>query len=200
MRLALFLFALLFSTTPAWAAKTILVMGDSLSAGYGIGLDQAWPALLNKRLAEKHLDYSVANLSISGETTAGGRARLGLALRQHKPAVVIIALGANDGLRGLALTQVRANLTAMVNDAQGSGAKVLLAGMRLPPNYGPYATEFQSSFAGIARARKTALLEFLLEPVAARSDLFQADNLHPVAAAQPLILEHVWPALAPLLK
>lgn len=200
MRLALFLFALLFSTTPAWAAKTILVMGDSLSAGYGIGLDQAWPALLNKRLAEKHLDYSVANLSISGETTAGGRARLGPALRQHKPAVVIIALGANDGLRGLALTQVRANLTAMVNDAQGSGAKVLLAGMRLPPNYGPYATEFQSSFAGIARARKTALLEFLLEPVAARSDLFQADNLHPVAAAQPLILEHVWPALAPLLK
>jgi len=200
MRLALFLFALLFSTTPAWAAKTILVMGDSLSAGYGIGLDQAWPALLNKRLTEKHLDYSVANLSISGETTAGGRARLGPALRQHKPAVVIIALGANDGLRGLALTQVRANLTAMVNDAQGSGAKVLLAGMRLPPNYGPYATEFQSSFAGIARARKTALLEFLLEPVAARSDLFQADNLHPVAAAQPLILEHVWPALAPLLK
>ncbi|MBI2275754.1 MAG: arylesterase [Dechloromonas sp.] len=200
MRLALFLFALLFSTTPAWAAKTILVMGDSLSAGYGIGLDQAWPALLNKRLAEKHLDYSVANLSISGETTAGGRARLGPALRQHKPAVVIIALGANDGLRGLALTQVRDNLTAMVNAAQGSGAKVLLAGMRLPPNYGPYATEFQSSFAGIARTRKTALLEFLLEPVAARSDLFQADNLHPVAAAQPLILEHVWLALTPLLK
>ncbi|HJV93087.1 MAG TPA: arylesterase [Azonexus sp.] len=200
MRLALFLFALLFSTTPAWAAKTILVMGDSLSAGYGIGLDQSWPALLGKRLAEKHLDYSVANLSISGETTAGGRARLGSALRQHKPAVVIIALGANDGLRGLALTQVRDNLTAMVNAAQGSGAKVLLAGMRLPPNYGPYATEFQSSFAGIARARKTALLEFLLEPVAARAELFQADNLHPVAAAQPLILEHVWLALAPLLK
>lgn len=200
MRLALFLFALLFSTTSAWAAKTILVMGDSLSAGYGIGLDQSWPALLGKRLAEKHLDYSVANLSISGETTAGGRARLGPALRQHKPAVVIIALGANDGLRGLALTQVRDNLTAMVNAAQGSGAKVLLAGMRLPPNYGPYATEFQNSFAGIAHARKTALLEFLLEPVAARSDLFQADNLHPVAAAQPLILEHVWLALAPLLK
>lgn len=200
MRLALFLFALLFSTTSAWAAKTILVMGDSLSAGYGIRLEQAWPSLLGKRLADKHLDYSVANLSISGETTAGGRTRLGPALRQHKPAVVIIALGANDGLRGLPLSQMRDNLNAMVDSARASGARVLLAGMRLPPNYGPYATEFQNSFAGIARSKKTGLLEFLLEPVAVRPELFQADNLHPVADAQPLILDHVWLALAPLLK
>jgi acyl-CoA thioesterase-1 len=200
MRLALFLFALLFSSAPALAAKTILIMGDSLSAGYGIRPEQAWPALLAKRLHEKRLDYSVANLSISGETTAGGRSRLNAALRQHKPAVVVIALGANDGLRGLPLPQMRGNLSAMVDAAQASGAKVLLAGMRLPPNYGPYATEFLAGFADIARNKKTGLLEFLLEPIATRAELFQYDTLHPTAEAQPLILDHVWSALAPLLK
>ncbi|WP_428827591.1 arylesterase [Azonexus sp. IMCC34842] len=200
MRLALFLFALLFSSAPAFAAKTILVMGDSLSAGYGIRPEQAWPALLAKRLHEKRLDYSVANLSISGETTAGGRSRLNAALRQHKPAVIVIALGANDGLRGLPLPQMRDNLNAMVDAARASGAKVLLAGMRLPPNYGPYATEFLASFTDIARNKKTGLLEFLLEPVATRPELFQADALHPTAEAQPLILDHVWSSLAPLLK
>ena len=200
MRLALFLFALLFSATPALAARTILVMGDSLSAGYGIRPEQAWPSLLDKRLQEKRLDYSVANLSISGETTAGGRSRLGPALRQHKPAIVVIALGANDGLRGLPLAQMRDNLRVMVDAARGSGAKVLLAGMRLPPNYGPYASEFSGSFADLARSTKTPLLEFLLASVAARPELFQSDNLHPTAEAQPLILDHVWPALAPLLK
>lgn len=200
MRLALFLFALLFSSAPALAAKTILIMGDSLSAAYGIRPEQAWPALLAKRLDEKRLDYSVANLSISGETTAGGRSRLNAALRQHKPAVVVIALGANDGLRGLPLPQMRGNLNAMVDAAQASGAKVLLAGMRLPPNYGPYATEFLAGFADIARNKKTGLLEFLLEPIATRAELFQYDALHPTAEAQPLILDHVWSALAPLLK
>lgn len=200
MRLALFLFALLFSTTPALAARTILVMGDSLSAGYGIRPEQAWPSLLDKRLQEKRLDYSVANLSISGETTAGGRSRLGPALRQHKPAIVVIALGANDGLRGLPLAQMRDNLRAMVDAARASGARVLLAGMRLPPNYGPYAAEFSSSFKDLARSTKTPLIEFLLAGVAARAELFQSDNLHPTAEAQPLILDHVWPALAPLLK
>ena len=200
MRLALFLFVLFFSALPAWASKTILVMGDSLSAGYGIRQEQAWPALLAKRLTEKQLDYSVANLSISGETTAGGRARLQPALQQHQPAVVIIALGANDGLRGLPLKQMRDNLNAMVAAAQKNGAKVLLAGIRLPPNYGPYATEFHASFGEIARSKKTALLPFLLEPIASRSGFFQADNLHPTAEAQPLILDHVWPTLLPLLK
>jgi len=200
MRLALFLFTLLFVAPSALAARTILVMGDSLSAGYGIRPEQAWPALLGERLAEKRLDYSVANLSISGETTAGGRARLDAALKQHKPAIVIVALGANDGLRGLPLVQMRDNLKAMVDAARTAGAKVLLIGMHLPPNYGPYATEFQSSFSDIARQKKLALLDFLLAPVATRPELFQADNLHPVAAAQPLLLDYVWPALAPLLR
>ena len=200
MRFALFLFALLFTATPALAAKTILVMGDSLSAGYGIRPDQAWPSLLDKRLAEKRLDYSVANLSISGETTAGGRSRLAQALITHKPTIVVIALGANDGLRGLPLGQMRDNLNAMVDASRTAGAKVVLAGMRLPPNYGPYATAFFGSFKGIAQAKKTPLVDFLLEPVASRPQLFQADNLHPLAEAQPLILDHVWPAIAPLLK
>ncbi len=200
MRLALFLLVLLFSTAPALAAKTVLVMGDSLSAGYGIRPEQAWPALLDKRLAEKRPDYSVANLSISGETTAGGRARLTAALRQYQPAVVVIALGANDGLRGLQLVQMRDNLSAMTTAAQAAGARVLLAGMRLPPNYGPYADEFYRSFASVAGSKKAALLPFLLEPVASQQSLFQSDNLHPTAAGQPLILDHVWPALLPLLK
>ena len=200
MRLALFLFTLLISATPALASKTILVMGDSLSAGYGIRQEQAWPSLLAKRLSEKQLDYSVANLSISGETSAGGRSRLQPALLQHKPAIVVIALGANDGLRGLPISQMRDNLNAMVAAAQRSGAKVLIAGVRLPPNYGPYATEFHSSFGDIARQQKIALLDFLLEPVAIKAHFFQADNLHPTAEAQPLILDHLWPVLSPLLK
>lgn len=200
MRLALFLLVLLFSTTPAFAAKTILIMGDSLSAGYGIRTEQAWPSLLAQRLTEKRLDYSVANLSISGETTAGGRSRLGQALNENKPAIVVIALGANDGLRGLPLAQMRDNLNAMVNAARATGAKVLLAGIRLPPNYGPYAVEFHTSFGEIARQQKVTLLEFLLAPIAAKQIYFQADNLHPTAEAQPLILKHVWPALLPLLR
>ena len=185
MRFALFLFALLFTATPALAAKTILVMGDSLSAGYGIRPDQAWPSLLDKRLAEKRLDYSVANLSISGETTAGGRSRLGQALITHKPTIVVIALGANDG-------QMRDNLNAMVDASRAAGAKVVLAGMRLPPNYGPYAADFFVSFKGIAKSKKMPLIDFLLEPIARKPQLFQSDNLHPLAEAQPLILDHVW--------
>ena len=175
-------------------------MGDSLSAGYGLRPEAAWPSLLARRLTEKRLDYSVVNLSISGETTAGGRSRLDAALRRQAPAVVIIALGANDGLRGLPLAQMRDNLGAMIEASRAAGARVLLAGMRLPPNYGPYADEFFASFGQLARQHKVALLPFLLEPVATRSDLFLPDNLHPTAAAQPLILDHVWPALLPLLK
>jgi len=190
----------LLLTASAFAARPVLILGDSLSAGYGIRPDQAWPALLAGRLAEKRLDYSVANLSISGETTAGGRSRLAPALAERRPAVVVIALGANDGLRGLPLPQMRSNLDAMIVASRAAGARVLLAGMRLPPNYGPYADEFAGVFADLARRHKVALLPFLLEPVASRPRLFQADNLHPVAEAQPLILDHIWPALAPLLK
>jgi len=200
MRLALFLFALLFTATPALATKTILVMGDSLSAGYGIRPEQAWPSLLGTRLAEKHLDYSVANLSISGETTAGGRSRLGQALKAHQPAIVVIALGANDGLRGLPTSQMRDNLSAMIDASRAAGAKVMLAGMRLPPNYGPYATDFFGSFKTIAQTKKAPLIDFLLEPLNTKPQLFQADNLHPLAEAQPLILDHIWPTLAPMLK
>jgi acyl-CoA thioesterase-1 len=200
MRIILFLCALLVSATPAVAARTILVMGDSLSAGYGLRPGDAWPSLLGARLSEKGFDYSVANLSVSGETSAGGRTRLAPALSRHRPAVVIIALGANDGLRGLPLTQMRENLDAMTAAAQAAGARVLLAGMRLPPNYGPYASDFAASFKEVARTRRVALIDFLLAPLAAERDYFQADNLHPTAAAQPLILDHVWPALQPLLR
>lgn len=194
------LFSLCFLAPSAIAAKTILVLGDSLSAGYGIRPEQAWPSLLTQRLAERRLDYTVANLSISGETTAGGRSRLAAALATHQPAVVVLALGANDGLRGLSIEQMRGNLEAMVSAAQKAGARVLVAGMRLPPNYGPYAEQFVQSFADIAKTKKTALLPFLLEPVATRPELFQADRLHPTAEAQPLLLEHVWPKLQPLLR
>ena len=200
MRIVLLLFALLFTATPALAARTILVMGDSLSAGYGIRPEQAWPSLLAKQLAEKRLDYSVANLSISGETTAGGRARLPDALRQYKPAVVVIALGANDGLRGLPLAQMRDNLAAMLDAARTAGARTLLIGMRLPPNYGPYAAEFDAAFRDTAMQKKSGFFDFLLAPVALDRRYFQPDGLHPTADAQPLILDAVWPHLQPLLK
>jgi len=142
----------------------------------------------------------VINASISGETSAGGRSRLPEALRQHRPRVVILALGANDGLRGLPLAQLRDNLEAMVRAAKGAGAKVLLVGMRLPPNYGPYANQFNALFAAVAKQEQTALLPFLLEPIALDDAAYQPDRLHPTAAAQPRILAHVWTALRPLLQ
>lgn len=200
MRIVLLLFALLFNVTPAFAARTVLVLGDSLSAGYGIRPEQAWPSLLATRLKEKRLDYNVANLSISGETTAGGRARLAEALRQSKPAVVVIALGANDGLRGLPLTQMRDNLAAMLDAARTIGARTLLIGVRLPPNYGPYASEFDAAFRDTAALKKTAYFDFLLAPIALDRRYFQSDGLHPTAEAQPLLLDAVWPHLQPLLK
>lgn len=175
-------------------------MGDSLSAGYGIRPQQAWPSLMQERLRELRLDYSVANLSISGETSAGGRSRFAAALKEHQPAVVVLALGANDGLRGLPLQQMENNLAAMIAAARKAGARVLVAGMRLPPNYGPYAEQFFQRFGDVAKAEKAAYLPFLLEPVAPRPELFQADRLHPTAEAQPLLLDHLWPALRPLLR
>jgi len=197
------LFFLLTATisSASLAAATILVFGDSLSAGYGIAVKQSWPSLLVERLQNEKLSYAVVNASISGETTAGGRSRFPAALKQHQPAIVILALGANDGLRGLPLTEVRTNLTQMVQAAKGAGARVLLAGMRLPPNYGPdYTRDFNALFATVAKQEKVALLPFLLEPVAADDAAFQPDRLHPTAAAQPKILDHVWQSLRPLLK
>ena len=194
----------LFATcvfSPALAAPaTIVVLGDSLSAGYGIAQSEAWPSLLQQRLRQQGANYSVVNHSISGETTAGGRSRLAAALQKDKPQILIIALGANDGLRGLPLTQMQDNLRAMIRAGRQSGARVLLVGMRLPPNYGPYAEDFFQRFARLADSEKTAYLPFLLEPLNTRPELFQNDRLHPNAAAQPLLLDHIWPALRPLLK
>ena len=184
----------------AQAAKTILVFGDSLSAAYGIRQEAAWPSLLARRLHEKKLDYTVVNASISGETTSGGRTRLDAALAKYVPQIVIIALGANDGLRGLPLASMRDNLAAMTAKAQGAKAKVLIVGQRLPPNYGAYATQFEKVYGEVARARKAALVDFLLEGIATRPELFQADNMHPIAEAQPRLLDNVWRGLEPLLK
>jgi acyl-CoA thioesterase-1 len=192
---------LILPVAPALAAAPIiLVFGDSLSAGYGLPSDQAWPSLLQKRLVSERLPWQVANASISGETTAGGHSRMAAALRQHRPAIVIIELGANDGLRGLSLAAMRQNLTAMISDSQKAGARVLLVGMCLPPNFGPaYTGEFSRSFADLAKSHHTSFVPFLLEGFSDRAEMFQSDGLHPVASAQPLILETVWAELRKLL-
>jgi acyl-CoA thioesterase-1 len=193
-------FAAMARPPAAPAARTVLVFGDSLSAGYGMAASQGWVALLDKRLATQRAGWKVVNASISGETTAGGVARIDAALARVKPAVVVIELGANDGLRGLPLAQTRRNLTRMVGASKASGAKVLLVGMRMPPNLGRVYTEgFEANYRAIAKAEGVALLPFLLEPVAGDRANFQDDNLHPIAAAQPKLLDHVWKALAPLL-
>lgn len=184
----------------ALAARTILIFGDSLSAGYGIRQEAAWPVLLERRLQERRLDYSVVNASISGETSSGGLSRLPAAITRHSPRIVVIALGSNDGLRGLPIATLNNNLGTMVDMALKANARVLLVGQRLPPNYGAYAAEFERTFAEIAKSRKIARVNFLLEGIAAQRGLFQADNLHPTAEAQPILMETVWKALEPLLK
>ena len=185
----------------AAAEKSILVYGDSLSAAYGIAQAKGWVSLLGARVKQERPDYSVANASISGETTSGGRARFDKALAEHRPAVVILELGANDGLRGLPVAQMKANLSAMIERSQKRGARVLLVGMRLPPNYGPdYTRAFEETYAELARRYKTALVPFLLEGFAEKRELFQPDGIHPTEAAQPMITDLVWKALRPLLK
>ncbi len=185
----------------AWAGGTILIYGDSLSAAYGLNQDAGWAALLEARLKQKGMDYTVANASISGETSSGGAARIAQALKTHQPKVVIVALGANDGLRGLPLAQMRANLAKIVRASQNAKSRVLLVGMRLPPNYGEtYTRPFAQVYVDLAREYKTALAPFLLEGMAERRALFQADNMHPTAEAQSLILDNIWKALAPLLQ
>jgi len=185
----------------AEAAGTLLVVGDSLSSGYGLGPEQAWPALLERRLRERRLDYSVVNASISGDTSAGGRSRLGAALDAARPTLVIIALGGNDGLRGLPLATLRDNLDAMLAAVHRQRARAVLVGMKLPPNYGAdYTRGFERIYLDLARAHGATRVPFLLEGIAERRELFQADGIHPTAEAQPLILENVWKSLAPLLK
>lgn len=199
--------ALAASAAPALAAgqpPVILVLGDSLSAEYGIARGSGWVALLQHKLAAEKIAAQVVNASISGDTTSGGRARLPALLKKHHPAVVVIELGGNDALRGLPLSMTEANLNAMTQAAQQAGAKVLLAGMQLPPNYGAqYGQRFEAVFAQVARAHKAALVPFLLKGVADGPDptrLFQPDRIHPVAAAHPIILGNVWPTLKTLLK
>jgi acyl-CoA thioesterase-1 len=176
-------------------------MGDSLSAAYGLSASQGWVALTANEVARTRPGWRVVNASISGETTAGGAARIAGELKRNQPAVVVVELGANDGLRGLPLAQTRANLERMVKLSQASGAKVLLIGMRIPPNLGrDYTQGFERNFSELAKSNKTAFLPFLLEPIALDRANFQADNLHPVATAQPKLRDHVWKSLAPLLE
>jgi acyl-CoA thioesterase-1 len=183
------------------ADRTILVFGDSLSAAYGIRPEQGWVALLSQRLQVQGYGYDVVNASVSGETTEGGLARLPRALQLHQPGVVVLELGANDALRGLPLSGTRANLAAMVQLAQRAGARVLLVGLRIPPNYGPrYTEEFASVFPDLARQYHLQLVPFLLENVALDPNRMQADGLHPNAIGEPQILDTVWPYLKPLLK
>ncbi len=195
------LFCVGIFTGTATAAPVILVMGDSLSASHGIDQHQGWVNLLAARLQREGFPHHVVNTSISGETTAGGLSRLGPALARHQPATVIIELGANDGLRGLPLAQIRNNLQKMIIAAKEHGARVLLIGMHLPPNYGPrYTRGFQNIYLELAKENSIAVLPFLLEGVSEKREWMQADNLHPTAGAQPELLENVWPALLPLLK
>ena len=162
---------------------------------------RGWVALLEQRLQRERADYSVVNASISGETTAGGLARIGKVLERHRPAVVILALGANDGLRGLPVAAMKKNLAAMIAQAEQAGARVLLVGMRMPPNYGEaYARAFERAFAEVAKSQRSALLPFLLAGLGEGFELFQADRIHPSEAAQPIVLKNVWGALAPLLR
>ena len=186
-------------------APLILVVGDSLSAEYGLARGNGWVALLEQRLAREKIKARVVNASISGDTTSGGRSRLPALLTQHKPALVVLELGGNDALRGLPLAMTQDNLAAMARASKTAGAKVLVAGMQMPPNYGrKYAEDFASMFAGVAKAEGAALVPFLLKGVADIADseekMFQADRIHPNAAAHPIILANVWPALLPLLR
>lgn len=182
----------------------ILVVGDSMSAEYGIARGSGWVALLEQRLAAEKVAARVVNASVSGDTTAGGRSRLPALLKNHPPAVVVIELGGNDALRGLSLEMTAANLTAMTQAAQQAGARVLLVGMQVPPNYGAdYGRRFEALFGQVAQAEKAALVPFLLKGVADGDDptaLFQSDRIHPLAKAHPIILDNVWPTLRGLLR
>jgi len=195
--------ALLSLALPASGQKSapvLLVVGDSISAGYGLPPDRGWTRLLRERLQAEGYRYRVVNASISGDTTAGGRARLPALLREHHPAVVVIELGGNDGLRGGDINAMRDNLDAMVAMAQKAGARVLVVGMRMPPNYGPaYTRQFAAAYSDVARKRNVPLVPFFFEGFGESDQWFQPDRVHPTLAAQPRLLDNVWPALKPLL-
>jgi len=206
--------ALLMCTALAWGTgtalaqerspserPTILVFGDSLSAGYRMDIADGWVALLEDHLAEEGMGFQVVNASISGETTDGGLSRLPAALATHQPAVMILELGGNDGLRGLPVAHIRQNLERMVEMGQEAGARVVLTGIQIPPNYGPrYTGPFTSQYAEIAEKFDLPLVPFLIDGIPQQPDLMQNDGIHPAAAAQHLILENVWAVLEPLLQ
>ena len=181
-------------------APVVLIVGDSISAAYGLPPGTGWVDLLYARLAAERYPHRVVNASITGDTTAGGRARLPALLMRYRPAVVVVELGGNDGLRGGDLNATHDNLAAMVDEAQRAGTKPLIVGMKLPPNYGAaYVRRFDALYADVAKAHKAPLVPFFFEGFGEKSELFQADGIHPTAAAQPLLLDNVWPQLRPLL-
>jgi acyl-CoA thioesterase-1 len=201
--LSLVLGSLACGIAPAQASGTpvILILGDSLSAGYGIPPDQGWVARLQQRLDGEGYGYAVINASVSGETTAGALERLPRALKLHQPAIVVIELGGNDGLRGLPVGDLRLNLESIITACHDAGAEVVLTGIRLPPNYGPQYTEsFYGVYESIAKQQDIPWVPFFLEGIALRDDLFQDDGIHPDLQAQPLLLDNVWRVLQPLLK
>jgi acyl-CoA thioesterase-1 len=199
-RLLLILALLVVPPAHAASERVIVVVGDSISAGYGLAAGQVWVSLLEARLKAERVPYRVINASISGDTTAGGRTRLPALLAAHRPAVVVIELGGNDALRGQPLAATRANLDAMAMASQASGAKVLILGLKLPPNYGPaYVREFDALFEAVAKSRKAAFVPYLFDGFGEDLAYFQPDRIHPTAEAQPRILDNVWPALKPLL-
>ena len=197
-----FLVALIISLMSMTAmAKSIVVLGDSISAGYGIEVDQGWVALLQKKLVKSNSDYEIINESISGDTSAGGLARIDRILNVDKPAILLIQLGANDGLRGLSPVQMKDNLAEMTRRAQKAGAKVMFLGMKIPPNYGKrYVDMFYNVYPQLAKELDIPLVPFILEDVALDKDLMQADGLHPNAKAQPIIADNIESYLFPLLK
>jgi acyl-CoA thioesterase-1 len=205
MRLKLALWFVLFSFTPfcafAQAGATIIVLGDSLSAAYGMEISQSWPSLLQERLTENGYSYRVFNSSITGDTTQGGLARLPRLLDKQQPGIVILELGGNDGMRGLPIEVTRQNLSTMIERSQSAGATVILAEMRIPPNYGrTYTEKFNSMYTVLTEQYDIALLPFLLQDIALEPDLMQADGIHPTARAQPLLLDQVWIIIQPLLQ
>ena len=200
MWLRVLLLFILSAAAPVHAARTILVFGDSLSAGYGLPAGSGWVSLLEQRLKRDRLDYTIVNASISGETTLGGRNRIADALAQHKPAVVIVQLGGNDGLRGNSIEETRRNLIAIVGASRKAGAKVLLVGMRIPPNYGKvYTRRFEALFAEVARQQNASLVPFMLQGFADKPEWFQSDGFHPAVEAQPRILDNIYRRLRALL-
>jgi len=204
-----FVLALLIAIAPAWSygntarndSPTILVLGDSVSAGYGLASNEGWVALLQSRLKAQGYGYRVINASVSGETTTGGLARLPRALSVHRPQIVIVELGGNDGLRALPLETSRQNLEGIIKASQASGARVLLLGMKIPPNYGlRYSQGFEQLFRDLARRYRLPFEPFFLEKIALAPGMMQADGLHPTAKAQPVMLDTVWPVLKPMLR